>query len=231
LPNDGSGYDSLSAVLIDIPDSLLGTSSTTLVSATTIYGGAKVAFGTGATCDGTVKFKKMIASANTGDCEVCGYAECDECPGGDGPDAGMRFAVSGLVTAHGSWCSCSTANGTFSVPSGRAIDGGPGPSVCSGWNRWLLCAGSFGLPDIYVNVGWQIAATVSGWKLTARVWVSGVAWSGGGAVYSAEFSMAQRCDQLSSAGLTFVELIPPSGTPAWYMCEGWSSLSVNATSY
>ncbi len=241
FPNDGSGYDTFSASLIDVRDPMFGSPSTGIVSVASVYGGRKVAFGTGTTCEGTVTFQKMIASANVGECETCIDRECEPCPGGDGPTGGMQISVSGISYPHNPLCNCTTVNGTYAVP----IPGGQGSyfggfGACTGWGRWYICRKSSGSYfDFRVEVSWLIEATETGWKLRVAIAVYVDWWCGGGAIYERTFSMTDRCDTVSSVPLTFSELIPPTPTNPyasllgldWTVCVGWSSLTVTATSF
>jgi hypothetical protein len=86
------------------------------------------------------------------DDETPSYTECDNCPGGNGPENGYVFTLSGFVDTSSSPCDCPSYDGSYAVPS---VD------VCVGEQCFSASCCYF-----YVSPSWQYEFVNAGWEIT-----------------------------------------------------------------
>jgi hypothetical protein len=234
------------------------------VAWTTVYGHKRVAFGTGDTVNGIVKFMngglsptggnpeyvESFVRANVNDCATWYTKECTACPGGNAPDGGMIFDISGVGQKYGSYCDCDLLNGQWvATDTGNAppeFGGGCGGKIDDTYvyGGWLICyfSGFLGYPEpVIFNLTYNITArddAQPGWMMVVMLDINSY-YAGSvsspkvcsAVVYHAYFEMTDLCDDINNAVFEFSHYHDGGYYPDRECCYNLSILTIIGNSF
>jgi len=204
-----------------------GTYGEGVLAATNVNGNKKWSIGTGSNSGyvnlrGAVLYHSKTLDDDT-ECTPCHTEyECEPCPGGDGPDTGFVFEISGFETKYNGTCNCeANFDNTYVIPG-----------ACSGTlTTGTLCTdGGF---EYYMILEWEITeATEHYWFLHLYIKIMRVQEGDDYQTYRVdyiqEFDDYTLCRSLDDEALSTDTVY---GYDTDSPCENVEYLTITATSY